>query len=105
MSDKVTGVLQLVSKLEEENTALKAELEAAKAQITRFADSYITLLEKYDRSNEECNALTERIAGVSDELSDFGAALDGMLVSGMESDEILDDLQARLSNYGLGGAA
>lgn len=84
---------------------IKSELDAAKAQVTRFADAYITLLEKYDRSTEECNKLNEQLKGIADEVSDFGAALDGMLVTGMESDEIYDDLQARLSHFGLGVTA
>lgn len=44
------------------------------------------------------------LAGVLDELCDFKSALDGMLMSGMGSDEIIEDLDKRLSHYGVGGA-
>jgi hypothetical protein len=47
----------------------------------------------------ERDALAVTLSGLIDELSDFSASLDGMMMSGMDSDEINEDLSNRLSNY------
>jgi hypothetical protein len=48
---------------------------------------------------ERLDELMAQVAGMKDEISDFCAALDGMLMAGLEPDEIAEDLEKRLSHH------
>lgn len=45
------------------------------------------------------DALAAKLSGVMDELGDFCAALDGMLLADLGADEISEDLEKRMSHY------
>lgn len=49
----------------------------------------------------ERDAAKYKLAGVMDEISDFCASLDGALMANKGSDELADDIQRRLSHYGI----
>lgn len=51
------------------------------------------------KAEGERDALAAKLSGVMDELGDFCAALDGMLLAGLGSDEIAEDLESRMKHY------
>jgi len=92
------------SALQAECDRLDANLASKTEIANQLKDGLAESFEKQMSLKADRDALAVKLAGVLDELCDFKSALDGMLMSGMGSEEIIEDLNKRLAHYGVGGA-
>lgn len=103
-----------LKKRDEQNAALAAQLDESRQQhattINRLYEIFNVdtsdgevrakwALLAAETCKNERDSLAAQVAGIKDEISDFLAALDGMLMADLSSEEIADDLEKRLSNY------
>lgn len=53
----------------------------------------------------DCNlrdiSSSNKLSGIKDELQDFCSALDGMLLAGLDAEDIIDDISQRMKHHGV----
>lgn len=97
--DGPKSVVEAIDKIKAERDALASELREMTDQRDAFAIRLEDSEEQYSELHNKNSALAAQVAGIKDEISDFSAALDGMMMADLSSEEIADDLEQRLSNY------